>query len=632
MASKWLRRARPRRAFIAGLVAALLTAVGWLGWRVLVQDEQLASQRAGEDREVAADLVVAASSQRLSAIERDLDAALSGRESGPGVESSGAVVVRITDDEVRASPGNRLRYYPHLPPRSTSPDAEALVRTAQNAFKAGTPVAALGAYDRLEALGAMPIGDVVGGIPAALFAQLGRMTVHEREGNEVSRVAAARALDTALRSGQWPVSAATYEFLNEQIGRALPDVSKRDDQLVVAEATTWLWERRSLDPGFPPSGRTSRMFSSGPALLVWRSAAETLLASIADRRALEEVWVSALKPVLEPRRARLAISTPEGQLVLGTSATSDRAAVRLASVTALPWTIQITNTADTAVLGDRRRLLMAGMSVLFVLIIAGAWLIERTVARELAVADLQSDFVSAVSHEFRTPLTTLCQLSEMLVRDRVASDEDRRQYYRLLHGESHRLRRLVETLLDFGRLEAGRMEFRFEDVDVGELVRSTIAEFSHSRQAREHRVELSADDTPMTLRADADVLKTVVWNLLENAAKYSPECDTIWVTLRRRGSEIALEVRDRGVGIPRGEQRQVFEKFVRGAGARASDVGGVGVGLAMARRIVEAHGGAITLESQPGTGSTFLVMLPMIQSQIRADLKVGPYSGVEAAG
>jgi signal transduction histidine kinase len=122
-------------------------------------------------------------------------------------------------------------------------------------------------------------------------------------------------------------------------------------------------------------------------------------------------------------------------------------------------------------------MLLAVLALLLTLILVGAWFIGRAVTQELAVAKLQSDFVSAVSHEFRTPLTSLCQLSELLMRDRVASEGDRREYYRLLYSESHRLRRMVEGLLNFGRLEANRMQFHFAPVDAAAFVRQTAAEF-----------------------------------------------------------------------------------------------------------------------------------------------------------
>ena len=594
MVSTWLRRTGVRRTLFAGVVLLLTASVGWLGWRVLAQEQQ---KRVDEERETAADLIVADFNQRLSSIERDLEAGLSRDDRPAGLDRSGGVVIRLRD--------------PRQPPAPAFPEAEALAGVAQDAFKRGRFAAALAAYDRIEMFGPVPIGDVVGGIPAGLFAEFGRLKVHERRGDRAGQLAAARALESAINAGRWPVSAPTYQFLHDQVREVVAGGSKADGHPAVVDAVAWLWEQQASEPKFPKSGRASRVFESGSALLVWRSSSDAVAVWIADRRALEEIWVPELKPLMEPRHAHLAVSTPDGQLVLGTSAPPDRPAVRLASVTGLPWTIQITNTGDSQALRDRRRLLIAGMSLVFVLVVAGAWLIERTVARELAVADLQSDFVSAVSHEFRTPLTTLCQLSEMLMRDRVASDNDRREYYRLLNNESHRLRRLVETLLTFGRLDAGRMEFRLTDLDVTALVRNTVDEFSVSRQARQHRIELTADDSPIRTRADGEVLKTVLWNLLENAAKYSPECDTIWVVLKRSGNDLALSVRDGGVGIPVREQRQVFDKFVRGAAARASDVGGVGVGLAMAKRIVEAHGGEIRLDSAPGAGSTFTVTLPL---------------------
>jgi signal transduction histidine kinase len=366
------------------------------------------------------------------------------------------------------------------------------------------------------------------------------------------------------------------------------------------------------------------MFPSGPAVLVWRSSPEAVVAWIANRRTLADSWIPSLKRLTDQRRARVALSTADGPLV-GQTLPPD-AAVRPASP-GLPWTIQVTNSADDAALRDRRWLLLAGMSTLVLLIVSGAWVIERTVTRELAVADLQADFVSAVSHEFRTPLTTLCQLSEMLMRERVASEEDRRQYYAFLHGESQRLRRLVEALLNFGRLEAGRMEFHFCATDVDGFVGDIVDEFSASRQALHHRVELAGSGRRVAIRADAGLLKAALWTLLENAAKYSPDADTIWVSVQATPDAVIVSVRDRGVGIPVVERATIFEKFVRGAATRANGIGGTGVGLAMARRIVEAHGGTITVASEVGRGSTFTMTLPLSTSGIQADDDLPQRSG-----
>jgi signal transduction histidine kinase len=165
--------------------------------------------------------------------------------------------------------------------------------------------------------------------------------------------------------------------------------------------------------------------------------------------------------------------------------------------------------------------------------------------------------------------------------------------------------------LSFGRLEAGKLQFRFEEVDAAALVRQSTAEFIEAQQARGHRFEVEVQDSSL-VRADRETMRCVFWNLFENAVKYSPGCDTVWVNLRKNGTNVEIAVRDRGVGIPSNEQAIIFEKFVRGAAARESNVHGAGIGLAMAREIVRAHGGNIVLESDPGKGSTFRVELPAI--------------------
>jgi signal transduction histidine kinase len=230
------------------------------------------------------------------------------------------------------------------------------------------------------------------------------------------------------------------------------------------------------------------------------------------------------------------------------------------------------------------------------------------------VARLQSEFVSSVSHEFRTPLTTLCQLSEMLMRGRLAGEQECRESYALLHQESDRLRRLVEGLLNFGRLEAGKMQLRFETVDAAALVRQWAAEFAGGQQARGHRLEVAADAETVAVRADHEALRCALWNLFDNAVKYSPDCDTVWVEAGRNGRNVVITVRDRGAGIARSEQKRIFRKFVRGSAARGSEVGGTGIGLATARQIVRAHGGEITVDSEPGRGSAFRILLPGLGS------------------
>ena len=258
--------------------------------------------------------------------------------------------------------------------------------------------------------------------------------------------------------------------------------------------------------------------------------------------------------------------------------------------------------------------MLAGIAMMALLLLAGGYFINRAVLREVRVARLQSDFVAAVSHEFRTPLTTLRQLSEMLARGRVSNDERRQQFYETLLRESERLHRLVEGLLNFGRMEAGQLQYRFESVDPKELMGEVVSDFQREADALGYRVEFNGNGALSPIRADRPSLARVFWNLLDNAVKYSPEHHTIWVELSGAVGRVVVRVRDRGLGIPSSEREEIFRKFVRGAAAKAASIPGTGVGLAMARQIVAAHGGSISVESEPGRGSVFTVLLPIAQA------------------
>jgi signal transduction histidine kinase len=253
---------------------------------------------------------------------------------------------------------------------------------------------------------------------------------------------------------------------------------------------------------------------------------------------------------------------------------------------------------------------IAGFGLLAVLAILGTWFIARAVTRELALARLQSDFVSAVSHEFRTPLTTLRQLTEILSEGRITAEDRRRTYYDALTRQTERLHQLVESLLDFGRMEAGSSPYRLEPLDACAFVRSVVEQFEHEAEGRGYHVELDVDGTAATIDGDRQALTNALWNLLDNAVKYSLECRTVWVDVTRQDTRLAIRVRDQGLGIPRGEHTEIFRKFVRGAAAKAENIKGTGIGLAMVDHIVKAHGGEVRLQSEPGAGSAFTLLLP----------------------
>jgi signal transduction histidine kinase len=203
------------------------------------------------------------------------------------------------------------------------------------------------------------------------------------------------------------------------------------------------------------------------------------------------------------------------------------------------------------------------------------------------------------------------QMTEMLAGDRVPGESRRHEYYRVLSAETERLQRLVETLLNFGRMEADNDRYHLQPLDAASFVESVIAEFSIETAGAARRVELSRGLAPIRMSADADALKLALRNLIDNAIKYSPADTPVRVLVHQDESRLAVDVIDQGVGIPRDEQRTVFQRFVRGRAALNSGVPGTGVGLAMAERIAAAHGGGITLTSEVGRGSVFSLWMPI---------------------
>lgn len=345
--------------------------------------------------------------------------------------------------------------------------------------------------------------------------------------------------------------------------------------------------------------------------MVWNGTPENTAALVAGPRYIASEW----KGIWEGYGVRLTLSDADGHYAFGRPvASGELQAVRTPAETRLPWTLRASSadsSRDLTQLAARRRLLLAGLAVMSLLILACGYLNARAVKRELAVARLQSDFVSAVSHEFRSPLTSMRHLTELLERGIVEGDDRRKRYYTVLARETRRLHRLVESLLNFGRIEAGKVEYRFEKLDAAALVREVVEEFQGEIANTNHRIEVSIPASDgATIRGDREALGRALWNLLDNAVKYSPDCPAVWVELVRDFERIAIRVRDQGAGIAIAEQKEIFKKFVRGASSKTSSAKGAGIGLAMVQHIVKAHEGEVRVESRPGQGSTFTILLP----------------------
>jgi signal transduction histidine kinase len=269
-----------------------------------------------------------------------------------------------------------------------------------------------------------------------------------------------------------------------------------------------------------------------------------------------------------------------------------------------------------AALGERwvhsSFMILGGLSLL---LIVGIFLVYRSVAKEMALAKLKSDFVSNVSHELRTPLSLIRLYAETLEMGRITSADKPQTYYHIIRAESERLTALINNILDFSRIEAGRKEYEFRETDLPALVQSTLDSYRDQIEQHGFQFEEHIDPNIPTVIVDREAIARSLLNLVNNAIKYSAEQKYLRVNLYRENGSVKLEVEDHGIGIPSGEQHKVFEKFYRVCDPLVHNTKGSGLGLSLVRHIVQAHGGDVALESAPGKGSKFVVTLPIQASR-----------------
>jgi signal transduction histidine kinase len=250
-------------------------------------------------------------------------------------------------------------------------------------------------------------------------------------------------------------------------------------------------------------------------------------------------------------------------------------------------------------------LLIAGI------LIFGLVLTIRAVSHELELARMKSDFVSTISHEFKSPLTSIRQLAEMLHSGRVPSEERRRQYYDVLLEQSERLSLLTENVLNLARIEEGRKGFELQGTDPAALLQDVVTSMQDRVRHEGFSIELEINKNLPMIMLDRDAVTQAITNLIDNAVKYSGGSRRVLVTASDEGASLQIAVKDLGIGIREEDLDKVFERFFRGGDELTRTVRGSGLGLALVREIVEAHHGNVRAESEPGKGSTFFIRLPL---------------------
>lgn len=241
-------------------------------------------------------------------------------------------------------------------------------------------------------------------------------------------------------------------------------------------------------------------------------------------------------------------------------------------------------------------------------------IILHSFSRVVEVSKMKSQFLNLISHQLLTPLTALKWSVNALENEKASStQEELRELFGIIKQNSNTMIQMVNTLLDISRIENGKLKLNFEKCDIVKIVKESIAAHDEAMKTKQGGITYACDPGVSFVYADMARLKVAVQQLLDNAVKYSRVGSTISVALRLGGSGIVFEVKDAGMGIPKAEHKNLFGKFFQGSSGMVSERKGLGIGLFIAKFIIEASGGNIDFESQEGVGSKFWFSLPVYQ-------------------
>jgi len=254
---------------------------------------------------------------------------------------------------------------------------------------------------------------------------------------------------------------------------------------------------------------------------------------------------------------------------------------------------------------------IAALALVLGTAVFGGYLLLRDVNRDMRMNEVRSQFVASVSHELKTPLTSIRMYAETLAMGRTRDEETKSEYLETIVNESERLARLVDNVLDFSKIEQGKKIYRLRPTRLEEVAGSAARAMQFPLSQQGFELRLSIQDKMPELEADPDAIQQAILNLLTNAMKYSGDARKIDLRLSARKGDAVIEVTDHGLGLAPEEQKHIFEKFYRAPSHEDRLIAGTGLGLTVVAHIAKAHGGRVEVDSAPGAGSTFCLFLPI---------------------
>ena len=503
-------------------------------------------------------------------------------------------------------------------------------------------------YNHVHTTGGMPLGLAARSEISALY-----MTIHDT----ISAFETFRNLYKDLLNGEWILEKAQYDFYSQHVKESVDDIFLKAQLPASLESYkndfTFLYEEEkekrriterlltfqenatsdlklkvplnTEEPRKPAirfsmeSGQHEYLVSLLPQFLVNENRGNEILGLLLNADYLRDsLLCQALQRNVNSGKTGWIVKGMSDQSILKSEdSPSGPITVRTNFEEGFPpWFVELYQQETDlfeAFLTSRRGIYFYMFILLAGILIFGLILTVRTVVREIELSRMKSDFVSTISHEFKSPLSSIRQLSEMLQSGRIPAEKYRQQYYDVLVEQSERLSLLIDNILDFSKIEEGKKEFDFEMVEIGSLIQEIVTAIQDQVRHKDFNIQLEIEESLPFIKADRAAISQAITNLIDNAIKYSGDSRNIFVRTFAEHPCLMIEIKDFGIGIRKEEINKVFERFYRGGDELTRTIKGSGLGLTLVKKIVEVHNGNIDVESKPGKGSTFSIRLPVQQ-------------------
>ena len=496
---------------------------------------------------------------------------------------------------------------------------------------------------------------ITAGIPLGLASRLELGLLYQETGDILNAIKTHTELFSSLTNSEWPLEEAAYVFFSESVKKSIQDIfsqeplpsgifafkktyknleNEEQDRRKQTERLLLFQERAATDiqAKMPPDPGDSSILSKRCVVEIGRSVYFVSLFRLDQGKRSDhpERWgillnTSYLKDSLlwqslqnhaPSEKSSWIVRGREGQTVLASeNVLSGTPIVKTNFTKSFPdWILEFYREEPRlfeAFLTSRRGIYFYIFLLIGGILIFGLILTVRAVSHELELARMKSDFVSTISHEFKSPLTSIRQLAEMLQTGRVPSKGRRQKYYDVLLEQSERLSLLTENILNFAKMEEGRREFIFEKTDIKSLLEDLVSSVQERVRHEGFTVQLEMEDSLPLILADRDAITQAIHNLIDNAIKYSGKVKRVVVKSYKEDQDLVIAVKDFGIGIKKEERDKIFDRFYRGGERLTFRVKGSGLGLTLVKLIIDAHHGSVRVESEPEQGSTFSVKLPL---------------------